>query len=62
MLGDVNCDHIRTSVDSLLVLQFVADLLSALECPEGADTNGDTNINSLDAALILQDVAGLIDL
>jgi len=36
-------------------------LLSTVDCPVGADANNDDQINALDAALVLQYVAGLLD-
>ena len=58
--GDVNGDDEVTSVDALLVLQYVADLLEALTNLDSADVNGDGVVDSVDAALILQHVAGLL--
>jgi len=43
------------------VLQLDARLLFRVPCPQSADTNRDGRINAIDAALILQRVAGLID-
>ena len=60
LLGDVNCDQTVTAVDSALVLQLDAGLVSSLSCLENGDVNGDGRSNSLDAALILQYVAGLL--
>jgi hypothetical protein len=42
------------------VLQYDALLLQAVACPEAADTNDDGWNDALDAALILQYVAGLV--
>lgn len=58
--GDANCDGSVTSIDSLLILQFVAGLLNELSCADNADVNDDGTANPLDSALILQFVAGLI--
>lgn len=58
-LGDVDCSMEVSSIDAALVLQFDAQLLNALQCPELADISGDDRSNSLDALLILQLVAGL---
>ena len=60
LTGDVNNDASITSVDALLVLQYVANLLEALANLGNADVNADGNIDSVDAALILQHVAGLL--
>jgi hypothetical protein len=58
--GDANCDHATNSIDSLVVLQFVAGLIGSLSCPGPADVNGDHQVNAVDAALILQFEAGLL--
>jgi len=59
--GDASCDGAVTSVDAALVLQYDAQLLEALPCPDAADANTDGAITSVDAALILQMSAGLLD-
>jgi hypothetical protein len=58
--GDANCDQVVNSIDALIVLQYVARLRSSVPCPDLADYNHDGRITSVDAALILQDDAGLI--
>ena len=58
--GDVNCDGAVNEIDAQLVLQYEADLIPALPCPEGGDPSGDGVANSIDALLILQLDAGLI--
>ncbi len=58
--GDVNNDGMVTSIDALLVLQYVAGLLDTLPNLVNADVNANGVINSVDAALILQRVAGLL--
>lgn len=60
--GDVNDDGSVTSIDALLLLQFVVSLLNSVPNPDGADVNSDGQINSLDALLILQVDAGLLDM
>ena len=57
--GDANCDGLVTSIDALLVLQYVAGLFGALPCAANADVNG-SGVSAIDAALILQFVAGLV--
>lgn len=59
-LGDVNDDGAVNSVDALLILQFDADLISAIANLESGDVNLNGRINAIDAALILQFEAGLI--
>jgi len=44
-----------------VILQFAAGLLNSLPCEGSADVNGDGDIDVLDAALVLQLDAGLID-
>lgn len=56
---DVNCDGSSTTIDALLVLQFIASLVPSLPCQQAGDANSDGSINSLDAAIILQFDAGL---
>jgi hypothetical protein len=60
LAGDVDCSGVATSIDAQLVLQFDAQLLSALSCGINADVSGDGRVNSIDATLILQYDAGLI--
>jgi len=62
ILGDVDCDFAITSLDALLVLQYVAGLIDELPCGGAADLNGDGAVTAVDAALILQIVAGLFGL
>jgi len=61
LLGDVDCNGRIDSIDAALVLQFVADLIGSLPCPQNADANVRGGIDAVDATLILQYVAGLID-
>ena len=58
--GDVNEDGVTNSLDTLLVLQFIAGLLPELPNGERADVNGDGMVNAVDTALMLQFEAGLI--
>ena len=58
--GDANCSGDVTSLDALLVLQLIADLIDAVTCPNAADANGNGTIDAIDAALILQFTAGLL--
>ena len=44
-----------------MILQFFARLSESLPCESVADANGNGTIGSIDAALILQSDAGLID-
>jgi hypothetical protein len=43
-----------------LILQAEAGLLAGVFCPEEADVNGDGEVDSRDAALLLQFVARLL--
>ena len=59
--GDVNGDGMTTSVDALLILQFIAGLLLLLPNAENADVSLNGEITNVDSALILQFIGGLID-
>ncbi len=56
--GDADCNGHVDSVDAIFVLQYVVLLIDEVPCPHNADVNADGEINALDAALILQEVAG----
>lgn len=58
--GDVNDDGLVNSVDSLLILQLTAALITTLDNIASADVNNSGDITSVDAALILQKEAALI--
>ncbi len=58
--GDVNGDGLINPIDAALVLQFSAEMLTALSSFDRADVNHDGMVNAVDAALILQFVAGLL--
>jgi len=60
LIGDVDCNGEVNAIDAAFILQFVAQLLTELPCPENADTNEDGEIDTIDAALILQFSAGLL--
>jgi hypothetical protein len=60
VIGDANCSGTTNSIDAALVLQSIAGLIGAVDCPQLADVNGDGAINAIDAALILQIDAGLL--
>ncbi len=60
MYGDSSCDGQVNSIDAAVILQHVAALLDAKDCPANADANGDQAISSVDAALVLQFGARLI--
>ena len=60
LFGDASCDETVDAIDAALVLQYAAELLSALACTEEADVNGDDSIDAEDALLILQFSAGLL--
>jgi len=61
LIGDVDCNGVVNAIDAAVLLQFIAQLIDDLPCPENADTNDDGSVNSVDVALILQFTAGLID-
>jgi hypothetical protein len=44
-----------------LILQLAAELLEELPCEGDADVNGDDRMDSRDAALLLQFVAGILN-
>lgn len=59
--GDVNGDGQITSLDAVLVLRNVANILGQADFVESAaDVNGDKLVTSLDAVLILRRTANLI--
>jgi alpha-tubulin suppressor-like RCC1 family protein len=58
--GDANCDGRTNSIDSALILQLSAGLLTSLPCEDAADVSGDGSVNAIDSALVLQFVAGLL--
>ncbi|MCH7580895.1 MAG: hypothetical protein IIB22_11680 [Chloroflexi bacterium] len=45
----------------LLILQFSASLVGELLCQDVADVNQDGSVDALDATLILQFAAGLLE-
>ncbi|MEX2159281.1 MAG: dockerin type I domain-containing protein [Dehalococcoidia bacterium] len=53
LLGDVDCNRQVNSIDALLVLQYVARLITTLACIQNADINQDGRIDAIDAHLIL---------
>lgn len=53
-IGDVNCDGTANSIDSVLILQYDAGLISSLACIQDADVNEDGFINAIDAALLIK--------
>ncbi|MCH8949723.1 MAG: hypothetical protein IIB87_05040 [Chloroflexi bacterium] len=56
--GDADCNGEIESIDATYVLQYDAQLIDLIPCPDNADMNGDGAINALDAVLILQHSAG----
>jgi hypothetical protein len=59
-LGDVDDDGLVNSIDALLILQFNANLITALPNAPSADVDQNSVVGPVDAALILQFVAGLL--
>jgi hypothetical protein len=60
--GDTDCSSLTDSVDAAVVLQCTAGLVIAVPCWPQADVNEDGRMTALDALLVLQHVAGLIEL
>ena len=58
--GDASCDGSVNAIDSALILQSSAGLLTSIPCEENADVSGDGDVNAIDSAFILQFAAGLI--
>jgi hypothetical protein len=50
----VDCNGIVNSKDAALILQLEADSLDLLPCEENGDVNGDSEIDSADAHLVLK--------
>jgi hypothetical protein len=57
--GDVNIDGAVTALDAVLLLQYDAEIVSTLPCPEGADVDRSGAVDAVDAAWVLQYHAGL---
>jgi len=60
LFGDVNCNYGASAVDALLMLQVVSDLRTGFPCAEGADVSRSGATDVIDAALVLQFSAGMI--
>ncbi|MEX0785929.1 MAG: dockerin type I repeat-containing protein [Dehalococcoidia bacterium] len=60
-IGDVTCDGRVDSRDASAILQFEARRVTAIPCQHAADVNGNGDPGVLDALLILQYDAGLLD-
>jgi len=60
LIGDVDCNGVVNSIDAAVLLQYVAQILGSLPCPENADVNEDGDLDAIDATLILQFTAGLL--
>ncbi|MCH8007369.1 MAG: dockerin type I repeat-containing protein [Chloroflexi bacterium] len=61
LLGDADCSGELTSLDASWILQYSAELVDAVPCPELADVNQDGYVDAVDATIVLQKVAGLIE-
>jgi hypothetical protein len=57
--GDADCNGTVNPIDAELILQYGAQTISSLPCPDDADVNHDGVVNAIDAALTLQKSAGL---
>ena len=62
VVGDVNCSDVVDPIDAALILQFGAALLKSMPCELQASVTSDNQVNALDAVLVLQHAAGLIDI
>ncbi len=60
LLGDADCGDELTSLDASWILQYSAEMIDEVPCPELADANQDGHIDAVDATIVLQKVAGLI--
>ena len=60
LLGDADCDGEITALDASWILQYSADMIDAVPCPDLADVNQDGHIDAVDATIVLQKVAGFI--
>ena len=60
LLGDADCDGEITALDASWILQYSAEMIDAVPCPDLADVNQDGHINAVDATIILQNVAGFL--
>lgn len=58
--GDVNCDGRANALDSLLILQLYAGMISSVPCGYVGDVNGTGVVGPIDALLILQFDGGLL--
>ena len=61
LLGDADCSGEVTSLDASWILQYSAEMVDAVPCPELADVNQDGYVDAVDATIVLQKVAGLIE-
>jgi hypothetical protein len=60
-IGDANCSLGVRADDAAFILQLAAELIYRVPCLDGSDVNRDGDVNTIDASLVLQFVAGLID-
>ncbi len=61
LYGDVNCNYAASAVDALLLLQVITGLRTGFSCAEGADVSEDGTTDAVDAALVLQFSAGMLE-
>lgn len=61
LLGDADCNGEVTALDASWILQYSAEMIDEVPCPDLADVNQDGHVDAVDATIVLQTVAGLIE-
>ena len=60
LLGDADCSGEITSLDASWILQYSAEMIDTVPCPDLADVNQDGHVDAVDATIVLQRVAGFV--